>query len=223
MVAPDAARRDSQGAEESLKNLRDRIARLHEASAITIPGYTVTSHAPVIGPLLARMRRLFTSHLREPYIDPILERQEKFNRELTQMVEQLAARLEILDGAPLQAGSRDVEGLEQARRTLARQVRHGRAGTSCRGGKPVAGGDCCAAEPAGRGEKRFGALRRIRGHSLIYSTFSEPCFGVYSSIILFILEARESFVCRKSGRMPLASMLVRARLRRSLSIVMGTV
>jgi hypothetical protein len=118
MVAPDAARRDSQGAEESLKNLRDRIARLHEASAITIPGYTVTSHAPVIGPLLARMRRLFTSHLREPYIDPILERQEKFNRELTQMVEQLAARLEILDGAPLQAGSRDVEGLEQARRTL---------------------------------------------------------------------------------------------------------
>ncbi len=106
----------------TIEEMRVQLARLKQASAITIPGYTVTSHAPVVGPLLAGLRRMFTSHLREPYIDPILERQEAFNRELVQTVEQLALRLEHerleRERQPSLAKTPDRETLAQARRTL---------------------------------------------------------------------------------------------------------
>lgn len=53
-------------------------------------GYVVRSRLPIVGPLIAWLRRNLTSHLREPYIDPTFQRQESFNRQAAQAVETLA-------------------------------------------------------------------------------------------------------------------------------------
>jgi hypothetical protein len=45
-----------------------------------MPDYQVRSGAPLIGGLIASARRNLTSHLREPYLDTIVERQEAFNK-----------------------------------------------------------------------------------------------------------------------------------------------
>jgi hypothetical protein len=58
----------------------------------------VRSNAPLVGRLIAWVRRNVTSHLREPYLDPTLERQVAFNRQLIQVLqdymEQTARQLE---------------------------------------------------------------------------------------------------------------------------------
>lgn len=60
----------------------DAIADLRGAARIGMPGYEVQSGAPLVGPLIGWTRRNLTSHLREPYLDPIIARQETFNRML---------------------------------------------------------------------------------------------------------------------------------------------
>ncbi len=60
----------------------EAIDELRAAAHVTMPEYQVHSAAPVVGPLIGWMRRNMTSHLREPYLDPIVERQEQFNRML---------------------------------------------------------------------------------------------------------------------------------------------
>jgi hypothetical protein len=63
------------------------------ASAVILPReYVVQSRLPLIGPLIAWVRRNLTSHLREPYLDPILQRQEAYNRLVAQLLPQLAAQ-----------------------------------------------------------------------------------------------------------------------------------
>ena len=44
--------------------------------------YQVRSGVPIFGPFIAWARRNLTSHLREPYLDPTLERQVALNHEL---------------------------------------------------------------------------------------------------------------------------------------------
>lgn len=58
---------------------RQRLAQLTQVGN---PGYTVQSHQPVVGRLVAWARRQLTAHLKEPYVDPMIQRQETFNREL---------------------------------------------------------------------------------------------------------------------------------------------
>jgi hypothetical protein len=57
-----------------------------EASArqadVMLRDYRVRSRVPIVGPFIAWTRRNLTSHLREPYLDPTLERQVALNREL---------------------------------------------------------------------------------------------------------------------------------------------
>ncbi|MBN1888132.1 MAG: FkbM family methyltransferase [Thermoflexales bacterium] len=65
---------------EAIKSKADVMAR----------GYAVRSRIPLIGGLVAWVRRNMTSHLREPYLDPTLERQVAFNRLLMQEVCDLA-------------------------------------------------------------------------------------------------------------------------------------
>lgn len=55
---------------------------LHQIAAVTRPNYHVRSGLPVIGAAVAWLRRQITAHLKEPYLDPILAEQERFNREL---------------------------------------------------------------------------------------------------------------------------------------------
>jgi len=59
--------------------------------------YVVRSQIPLLGGLLAWVRRNLTSHLREPYLDPTLERQVAFNRTVIGWMEQAQARLDALE------------------------------------------------------------------------------------------------------------------------------
>ena len=58
--------------------------QLLQLTQVGKPDYTVRSDVPLVGPLVAWVRKQMTSHLREPYFDPIIERQERFNAELVQ-------------------------------------------------------------------------------------------------------------------------------------------
>ena len=62
--------------------LAARVEAIERQADIMLRGYRVRSRVPVIGPLIAWVRRNLTSHLREPYLDPTLERQVAVNREL---------------------------------------------------------------------------------------------------------------------------------------------
>jgi len=59
-------------------------------SDIALRGYQVRSRAPVVGPLIAWVRRNLTSHLREPYLDPTLERQVDLNRRIAEWLKRAA-------------------------------------------------------------------------------------------------------------------------------------
>ncbi len=69
----------------------DQIGALRQAARIAMPDYQVQSNIPVIGKFIAWLRRHLTSHLREPYIDPIISRQEVYN---THMLNTLLPALE---------------------------------------------------------------------------------------------------------------------------------
>jgi O-antigen biosynthesis protein len=57
-----------------------QIDALRAAAHVAMPGYQVQSGAPVVGKLISWLRRNLTSHLREPYLDPIIDRQERYNQ-----------------------------------------------------------------------------------------------------------------------------------------------
>jgi hypothetical protein len=82
--------------------------------------YDVRSQVPVIGGLIAWIRRNMTSHLREPYLDPTLERQIAFNRRLVQEIQDIATtqaeiqrRLTRLEAQLGQEHIPDAEGKNQ--------------------------------------------------------------------------------------------------------------
>lgn len=55
---------------------------LRDEAQIARPDYRVRSKLPIVGPALAWLRCQLTSHLREPYLDPMIEKQHRFNQEL---------------------------------------------------------------------------------------------------------------------------------------------
>jgi glycosyltransferase involved in cell wall biosynthesis len=59
-------------------------------SDVSLGGYTVQSNVPVLGPLIAWIRRNMTSHLREPYIDRMIERQVALNLRVTEWLRRAA-------------------------------------------------------------------------------------------------------------------------------------
>jgi len=68
---------------------------LERSSDIAQRGYVVRSRAPLIGPLIAWVRRNLTSHLREPYLDPTIERQVAFNHQVAEWVHRAAGAWEV--------------------------------------------------------------------------------------------------------------------------------
>lgn len=73
-----------------------RLASLEQLKAsadIMLRSYVVRSRMPALGPLIAWIRRNLTSHLREPYLDPTLERQVAFNQGVVPALEMLAMQL----------------------------------------------------------------------------------------------------------------------------------
>ncbi len=69
------------------------LEALEESADVMMRGYVVRSGLPVVGPLVAWIRRNLTSHLREPYLDPTMERQVGFNRRVAQALRRLESRL----------------------------------------------------------------------------------------------------------------------------------
>lgn len=69
--------------------LEGKYAQLNAQADVMLRGYTVVSSVPVFGRLIAWIRRNLTSHLREPYLDPMLERQVAFNRAVVRALARL--------------------------------------------------------------------------------------------------------------------------------------
>lgn len=62
-------------------------------SDIALRDYQVRSRAPLAGPLIVWARRNMTSHLREPYLDPMIEKQVDINRQVAEWMRRAAILL----------------------------------------------------------------------------------------------------------------------------------
>lgn len=71
----------------------DELQWLEKAADVMQRDYVVRSNAPIVGPFIAWVRRNLTSHLREPYLDPTLDRQVAFNREVVQVLRRVIDRM----------------------------------------------------------------------------------------------------------------------------------
>jgi hypothetical protein len=69
-----------------------RLETLDRQADVMLRNYQVRSRVPLVGPFIAWVRRNLTSHLREPYLDPTLERQVAVNRELVTALRELLRR-----------------------------------------------------------------------------------------------------------------------------------
>jgi glycosyltransferase involved in cell wall biosynthesis len=67
-------------------------------SDVAMREYEVRSGVPLIGPLIVWVRRNLTSHLREPYLDPIVERQVSFNRRAAEWIARVTQMLSASRG-----------------------------------------------------------------------------------------------------------------------------
>lgn len=76
-----------------LPELDPHYFELETQSDVSMHGYAVRSKAPLIGGLIAWVRRNLTSHLKEPYLDPIIDRQVHVNRRLVWELKSLYNRL----------------------------------------------------------------------------------------------------------------------------------
>jgi glycosyltransferase involved in cell wall biosynthesis len=74
--------------------LQDEVNQLHQAAGAVLKPYQVSSNLPLVGSLIVWLRRNLTSHLREPYLDPTLRRQERFNWLVVQAMRQVNRLLE---------------------------------------------------------------------------------------------------------------------------------
>jgi glycosyltransferase involved in cell wall biosynthesis/2-polyprenyl-3-methyl-5-hydroxy-6-metoxy-1,4-benzoquinol methylase len=63
---------------------------------VSMHGYAVRSDKPVVGSFIVWVRRNLTSHLKEPYVDPIIDRQVHVNRRLVWDLKSLYNRLRDL-------------------------------------------------------------------------------------------------------------------------------
>lgn len=88
---PASARRGQPrgGIDDQDLPLADEIDLLAKTAGEVVQPYVVRSKLPVVGPLIAWTRRNLTSHLREPYLDPTLRRQENFNWLVVQTLRQI--------------------------------------------------------------------------------------------------------------------------------------
>jgi hypothetical protein len=94
-------RHQSQSETElSAPNAAALMARLDVAehhADIMLREYRVHSRVPLVGPVIAWLRRNLTSHLREPYLDPTLEHQVALNQDLVKALKDVSALLANLE------------------------------------------------------------------------------------------------------------------------------
>ncbi len=56
--------------------------KLQQEAQVAMPEYRIESRLPVVGRMVAWTRKQLTSHLKEPYLDLIIGRQQRFNQQL---------------------------------------------------------------------------------------------------------------------------------------------
>lgn len=56
--------------------------KLQQEAQVAMPEYRIQSRLPVVGRMIAWTRKQLTSHLKEPYLDLIIGRQQRFNQQL---------------------------------------------------------------------------------------------------------------------------------------------
>jgi glycosyltransferase involved in cell wall biosynthesis len=78
---------------EPLLGLQRNHNRLYATADVAMRSYRVRSAAPVVGPLIEWVRAAGTSHLKEAYLDRIIERQVAWNRQAANEVAALRAEL----------------------------------------------------------------------------------------------------------------------------------
>jgi hypothetical protein len=88
--APDAEDEGGLMADLLLTTLSDSMTA---SSDVALREYEVRSGAPLVGPLIVWLRKNLTSHLREPYLDPIVERQVSFNRRVAEWIARVTPSL----------------------------------------------------------------------------------------------------------------------------------
>jgi hypothetical protein len=99
-VVTDPQRKAAPAALRGTERITSLAARLEVAERqadVMKREYRVHSKAPLIGPLVAWLRRNLTSHLREPYLDPTLERQVALNHEVVSSLQEMAEMLANLE------------------------------------------------------------------------------------------------------------------------------
>lgn len=106
-------------------------ARLQAQTDVMLRGYTVRSRVPLVGRLIAWIRRNLTSHLREPYLDPTLERQVAFNRAIVQVLSHLEQRLQQATQMATAAPQWSPAQIHQAAEQYAQFVSHLRQCAVC--------------------------------------------------------------------------------------------
>ena len=105
------------GTESADMLLLDDLRQVEAAADVMLHGYAVQSHMPILGPIVAWIRRNLTSHLREPYLDKMFDKQEGFNWRVVQMLRSLAGQaIEARQGstAALQARIATLEEQQSA-------------------------------------------------------------------------------------------------------------
>ena len=85
-VAPPPTLPDAEAHYRELETMGD----------VSMRDYVVRSDKPVVGPFIVWARRNLTSHLKEPYVDPIIDRQVHVNRRLVWDLKSLYGRLRDL-------------------------------------------------------------------------------------------------------------------------------
>jgi glycosyltransferase involved in cell wall biosynthesis len=102
--------------------LRGELQQLEASADVMLRDYVVRSRLPLVGSLIVWIRRNLTSHLREPYLDPILERQVVFNWQTVESLKQAHALWKaVLAREPQQMETR-IAGLEAEVKQLREQI-----------------------------------------------------------------------------------------------------
>ena len=81
------------GTADADMQLLDDLRQVEVAADVMMHGYTIRSGLPLLGPLVAWIRRNLTSHLREPYLDKMIENQEGYNWRVVQVLRNLIGQL----------------------------------------------------------------------------------------------------------------------------------
>ncbi len=90
--------------------------RIYDQADVSLRNYRVRSKLPVLGPLIEWIRRNSTTHVKEAYLDRIIERQVLYNRLLAGEIFQLRAEIARLHkelGRDAESGRIDEDNLDE--------------------------------------------------------------------------------------------------------------